>query len=94
MSKARLLFDGTQAAYIAMLTGALKAPPMFVADAFGVSPIRIGKLLESRGQYDPSAEGSLIDAIRAHYGDFAAQMCLESTVPKGMDAKKETKEDE
>ncbi len=52
--------------------------PCYIADIFGVSPERIERLMYSRGQYKPSSNIALIDAIRMHYGQTAADLCLES----------------
>ena len=72
-----LLFPREDAARVRSLADAFNCPPAFVADAFGVSPERIERLLVSRGQYNPEADIALIDAIRKLYGESAANLCLE-----------------
>lgn len=45
----------------------MKTSPAFIADEFGISPVRIEQLLKMRNQL-PSEGTSLYDALRMHYG--------------------------
>ena len=65
---------------IERLAKLMRTSPMYVADFFGISPIRIEELLVRRGQYkadDDSIDSpSIIDAVRKYYGKEAANLCL------------------
>lgn len=65
-------------AIVCRLASAFKTAPCYIADAFGVSPERIERLMYMRGQFEPFGQVALIDAIRTHYGQHAADLCIES----------------
>lgn len=56
----------------------LKTAPAFVADAFGIDPSRIEKLLAMRKEYDPSSDESIGEVVRRRYGQKAFQICMEA----------------
>lgn len=74
----QLLVDEKLAAIIRELAKVMNTAPCYVADMFGVSPERIERLMYDRGQYQPFGDVALIDAIRRHYGQHAADLCKES----------------
>lgn len=51
----------------------MKTSPAFIADEFGISPVRIEQLLRMRNQL-PSEGMSLYDAVRMHYGSEAVRL--------------------
>ena len=70
----KLLFCQDQA--VRDLAKELRTAPCYVADDFGISPERIERLMYERRQYEPSGDGALIDAVRRHYGERAADLCV------------------
>ena len=52
---------------------ALKAAPFQLCDWFGISPFKLEKLLEARGQYRHDADVSVRDAVARFYGEDAAE---------------------
>ena len=74
----KLLVDVEQAARIHELAKEMRTAPCYVADAFGVSPERIELLMYNRCEYEPFGNVALIEAIREHYGQRAADLCIES----------------
>lgn len=53
------------------LAEALHAPPMYFADIFGVSPERLEKLLQMRGQYHE--DESIYAVVQRTYGNRVAE---------------------
>lgn len=63
-----------EAERVRKVAAALSTIPMYVADAFGVSPMYVERLLSSRGQYNSGDGISITDAVRKHYGEEAADL--------------------
>lgn len=51
----------------------MNTSPAFIADEFGISPVRIEQLLRMRNQL-PSEGVSLYDAVRMHYGSEVVRL--------------------
>lgn len=57
------------------LAKSLRTAPMFIADFWGVSPVLVERLLQSRNEIAP--DESIYDAVSRHYGAKVADKCSE-----------------
>lgn len=75
--KPLMLMDEKDAANAKALAEIFRTAPCNIADAFGIQPAFVERLMARRGQYALDGGESLIDAVRKWYGDKAARLCLE-----------------